>query len=207
MTSTKSTRVMTSKGFLYRASGKAANSAEAFLKQHRDWLVTGELAQMTSPILAKLDNKEILPTPCLENIKSVVYGHMLASDARKADQAIEKATSSKSSKTYIATIYDANGLVVNRTTKDGEQEDLIKGFDFSQRAKDWIDLRLVEAAPNCYGVMEHVTSDYAEVVCRGDAIARALRAKKTPFMHVNKSNGRLTNVMRVKGGISHFSNG
>lgn len=64
---------MTPKMFLARSTGKV--SAAAFLAQYREYLLTGKLAELTMPILQKLDKGEVMPTPALNEIRSIVAAH------------------------------------------------------------------------------------------------------------------------------------
>lgn len=137
---------MTPKQFLRKSQSKAANSALAFLAEYRDFLTTGEVASVTSPILARLDTGELLPTPALTEIKSVVFAHMMAADLHKAETAMLKAAEPKEDKPYMACIYTAKSEVVI----DSDDKELIKGFATGQEAEGWVFRRLIEN-PGCRG--------------------------------------------------------
>lgn len=172
-------RKMTAKGFLHKTTTKAAKAATAFLAQHRAWLETGELAQFTSPILAKLDEKEILPTPALEAIKAVVLGHMLAKDCEVAEAKIQDdASKGRSQKPWLATIYNCKGEVCTRLNEKGEEEDLQKGFDLSSDADRWVDRRLFDGQSDWFGVINSPIHKSETTVIREDAIARILKKPK-----------------------------
>src|SRR5579864_9472553 len=103
-------RKMSPKGFLHKCTTKAANSAIAFLAAHRTFLETGELAIKTSPLLAKLDAGELLPTPCLKEIQYAVMTHIIESDQNKLDakvQAAQEGSPKTTRKPWLATIYNA----------------------------------------------------------------------------------------------------
>src|SRR5277367_643076 len=148
-----SDRKMTAKGFLAKTNTKAANSAGAFLAQYREWLTTGELADMASPILRKMDDKELMPTPALKLIAHAVMAHIIAVDQNKAEVAIEKAAEPSKPKPWMAQIQNAEGEVCTKLNTDGEEEELVKGFEHPQEADRWVDRRLFEGKPGWYGVV------------------------------------------------------
>lgn len=161
---TKKPRAMTVKGFLHKANGNSAPLA--FLAAHRAWLETGELAAVTSPILAKLDSKELLPTPAKEAIMAAVFNHQLAQDLESSKATLahpakvkgEKgARAAREEKPHTVVIYTAEGNVATREVLDEETGaidvvDLIGGFDMIQDAQGWTDRRL-EENPGCHGII------------------------------------------------------
>jgi hypothetical protein len=205
-------RKMSPKGFLHKCSTKAANSAIAFLAAHRAFLETGELAVKTSPLLAKLDAGELLPTPCLKEIQYAVMTHIIESDRNKLEAKIEAAaqggTSTGTRKPWVATIYNAAGVVQTRETEDGP-EDLIKGFDLGQEADRWVDRRLFEGASDWYGTVEHqVIPNLHSRIERADSIARILKQPKGPTVHVRgKSTKTLGFGVKAKETRVSFSRG
>jgi hypothetical protein len=205
-------RKMTPKGFLHKSNGKL--SAEAFLKQHREWLTTGELAQFTSPILRKLDEKEILPTPALAEIKAVVLSHHLAVEVHKAEVAMEKASEPTTKKNYLVTIRDAEGNVCTRINEKGETVDLRQSFDIGSDAEGWADRRLFEGASDWFGIIEMTKmfkadgSPISNIVLRQDAIARILKVKKSAVMKSKpKSTNSLGFGVKVSQSVAKFSHG
>jgi hypothetical protein len=235
MSESKKERVMSPKGFLHKSTTKAAASAAAFLAQHRAWLETGELAKVTSPILAKVDSKDLMPTPALEEIKVVVLNHMIASEIRKGEEqmAAREAGPQSTPKNWIATIYTAKGEVATRTkvweenvevvnaqgertikkVQKSEVEDLEESFDLSQEADRWTDRKLVEGATDCFGVITHATmtikgEPFSTTVTRNDAMARVLRVGKGPVMKPQaKGTGKLSFGVKVHNDRSRFSGG
>lgn len=176
-------RKMSPKGFLAKTQTKAANSAIAFLAQYRDYLVNGEVKDACSPIIAKVDAGELLPTPALREIQYAVMTHIIEADAAKADKASEPATK-QTRKPWRTTIYDAAGVVQTRTNSKGEEEDLIQGFDLGQRANEWGDRRLFEGTHGWYAIVEHtVLTNVSSRIERGDAMARILKQPKGPAIH------------------------
>lgn len=211
---TKKERVMGPKGFLHKASGKI--SAEAFLKQHRAWLETGDLAQYTSPILRQIDAREILPTPGLQAIKAVVLSHHLAVESRKAETAMEKAASEPGTrKSYLATILDAEGNVVcTRINDKGAEVELRESFDLGSDAERWCDRRLFDGASDWFGMVEMTKIHNSDgeplttIIMRQDAIARVLKVKKGPVSKSKpKSTGSLSFGVKVSNSVSKFSHG
>jgi hypothetical protein len=215
MSESKKERVMSPKGFLHKSTTKAAASAAAFLAQHRAWLETGELAKVTSPILAKVDSKDLMPTPALEEIKVVVLNHMIASEIRKGEEQMAARENGPEStpKNWIATIYTAKGEVATRVNAKGEVEDLEESFDLSQEADRWTDRKLVEGATDWFGVITHATmtikgEPFSTTVTRNDAMARVLRVGKGPVMKPQaKGTGKLSFGVKVHNDRSRFSGG
>ena len=197
---------MTPKGFLHKTTTKAAGSASAFLLTHREWLTSGELASVVSPILAKVDSQELMPTPALQEIKAAVLNHMIADDARKAEAAMEKAQDSGTKKNHIASVYDAHGVLCTRTKPDGDEEDLVKGFDLPQDAMRWIDRRLFDGPPGCYATLDHTKTVQQETVTRDDSFARVLKVNKGAVCKPqSKSTPRLGFGVKAHNDVSKFS--
>lgn len=216
MTETKKERVMSAKGFLHKATTKAAASAGAFLATHRAWLVTGDLASLTRPILSKLDSKEIMPTPALEAIRAVVLGHMIAGEIRKGEEAMNRREEQEnaSPKNWTATIYNPKGEIQTRINAKGEVEDLQQSFDKAQEADGWTDRKLVEGASDWFGVISHATmvnrqgDPISTTVMRIDAMARVFKqAKGAVCKSQVKSAGKLSFGVKVKENRSRFSGG
>ena len=211
MSEDKKVRNMTPRGFLHKASGKIG--ASAFLAQHRAWLESGELASHTTPILRKMDEKDILPTPCLEAIKAIVLGHMLAVDSAKAEDAILNPKVGVV-KPWMATVYNAKGEIQSRTKEDGSEEDLQKTFDTSSDADRWTDRRLFDGASDWYGVVAHTSiinrhgDPLSTVIMRDDSMGRILQVSKGPVMKgQSKSAGKLSFGVKVHNDRSVFSKG
>lgn len=204
-------RVMTPKGFLHKTTTKAAGSALAFLASYREYLLTSEVSVVTSPIIARLDAGEILPTPALEEVKAAVFTHMLASDALKAEAAIEKQQQPKKTKPHVAMIYDETGVIATRLNEEGEVEELIKAFDMPQDAMRWIDRRLVEAAPRSYATLDHTKtvgagSAMQETITRNESFERIYKVARGPVMKPqSKSTPRLGFGVKAHPSKSTFS--
>lgn len=185
MSEQKKPRAMTAKGFLHKASKQGVRSAEGFIAQHREWLTTGTLAEVTLPILVKLDAKQIYPTPALEMLSAVVLGHHLSKETAQQEAVEEETAPARSSKRWTATIYNAAGEVQTRITASGDVELLEKSFDLSQEAGRWCDRRLFDGAPDWYGVVvsNYMVNAHGEalstIIMRQDALARILKKPKT----------------------------
>lgn len=185
MTETKKERKMSPKGFLAKTNTKAANSAIAFLAQYREYLTTGEVADKTSPIVAKVDAGELLPTPALREIQFAVMTHIIEADTAKMEQSVQHQGKTGTRKPWRTTIFDAAGNVQVRDKEDGDEEDLIKGFDLGQEADRWADRRLFDGAEGWYALVEHtIIPNVSSRIERGDAIARILKKPKGPTVHV-----------------------
>lgn len=199
-----SERKMTEKGFLNKASGKL--SAAAFIAQHRQFLSTGTLASLTAPILAKLDAREIMPTPALDEIRQAVLTHMIAKDIAKGEAAMNAPP--RTVKPYTATVYDAGGNVAIRTTEDGEIKELISNFDDTSGAEGWCDRRLDTEGPGAYALIVHHTTARVMRIERDDSIARLCGTRRPgPVMKQQGSSGGIGWNMKAKGDHFYFSRG
>jgi hypothetical protein len=215
MNKTNKERTMSPKGFLHKATTKAAASASAFIAQHRAWLESGELKDATVAILASVDNHSMMPTPALEEIKVIVLNHLIASEIRKGEESIAaQEASPETSKNWIATIYNSKGEVVTRINAKGNEEELRQSFDLAQEADRWTDRRLFDSEPDCYGVIQHTSllnkdgEAMAFTIMRNDAIGRILQAPKGAVMKGQaKSSGRLGFGVKCKEDRSVFSRG
>lgn len=200
-------RKMTAKGFLHKASTKAANSALAFIAAHREFLTTGELGSVTGPILIKLDSKEILPTPALGEIKQAVLGYMVAEQITAGQAKLERASEPAKPKNYTATVYTETGEIATRVNEAGETVDMVQGFEDYMRAQDWCDRRLALDAGN--GWTAKVLDNRSQRECevdRDDAFARFFKRPKAPTMR-QSGTGDGKWRMRAKGDHFHFSRG
>lgn len=208
MSEQKKERKMTPKGFLAKTQTKAANSAIAFLAQYREYLTTGEVASKTSPIVAKVDAGELMPTPALREIQFAVMTHIIEADQAKMDQAPAQGGGG-TRKPWRATVFDAAGNVQTRITEKGEEEDLIKGFDLSSDADRWADRRLFEGTEGWYAEVQHTSiPNILSRIERGDAIARILKKPKGPTVQVKgKSTKALGFGVKAKETRVTFSRG
>ena len=174
-------RNMSPKGFIHKAT--IAKSAIAFLTAHREYLTNGELAPITSPIVAKIDNGEVMPTPGLSEIIKAVFDHNLAQETNKAKAAMVKANEPKEVKAVLARILNGKGEVVTVTGEDGKETLLEQDFDSLSDADRWCDRRLFDSASDCYGEVIHTKivikgKHMTTRVNREEAIARILRKPK-----------------------------
>lgn len=213
-TETKSVRIMSERGFLHKAKSSKV-SAEGFLAAHRSFLETGSLAVLTSPILTKLDSKDILPTPALEEIKNVVLTHMLAKNILAAENKINNPAVAKTNKNWTATIYDSTGSVqVHVNEKTGDEEELIKNFDHASEADDWSDRKLFDGSAGWYGVVvsnKILTKEgeaLSSIILRDDAIARIMHLRSgSVCKKQTKSTSKLSWGVKAKQDHCSFSRG
>lgn len=213
-------RKMTVKGFLHKSTQKAAASAKGFIDAHRAWLETGDLAEVTSPILRMLDEGQVFPTPALDLIKEAVLTHHLRSETKKAETRLAEGQEgsvgeTKTSKPWIARVFDKDGnLVITANTK-GDMVELEQAFLLSSDADRWCDRRLFEGAPDWFAVVQHTSITRAidgepltTVIMRQDAIARIL--KKPVSAAVKKTgsrDGKLSFGVKVSQSRAVFSHG
>lgn len=214
MTETKKEKPMTPKRFLRLASG--AKSAIGFLAAHREFLETGELADITSPILAKVDDKALMPTPALQEIQAVVWGHIMAEDLAKAEASLLKGSKSPSTKKdlpFEARIVDEAGNVMFRVSESGKEVELIETFLMPQDAERWVHRQLFNGAPNWIGKILWAKCPIEQfkerTISRETAMEVTLRKGPSPLMHVTKvgSSGGLGFGVKVKQTVAKFSRG
>lgn len=209
---------MTPKMFLFKAGTKAANSATAFLQQYRSFLETGELCEVTSPILRMLDDNDILPTPALELIREAVTVHHIRTEAAKAErrlmETLDNEGQGKAVKNWIAIVYNQKGEVQTRVNANGKEEELDKSFELASDADRWADRRLFEGASDWYAVISHSRMMRADgdpisnVIMRQDAIARILKIKKGPMSKkTGTRDGKLSFGVKAHQDHAHFSRG
>jgi hypothetical protein len=199
---------MTEKAWLRKASGKV--SAVAFIAASREFLQTGELAPLTSPILIQVDTGSLMPTPALESLSQVVLAHFIASEARKAEDKIAASQEREESsvKNWMVTIFDSRGVIQTRVNDKGETVDLCESFDLCQRASEWGDRRLFDGGSDWTAVVEHVTLAVRTITERGDAIARIMKAKRGPVSKkVGSRDSRLSFGVKAVQSRASFSHG
>lgn len=203
-------RKMTPKGFMSKIG--SAKSAIAFLKEHRDYLVTGELSEITSPIVAKYEAGAVLATPTLSDLRDAVWSHIKATETAKAEKSLSRKAPEE--KPYLASVLDPIGQIVYRTNDNGELVEITKGFDSYVDAERWLDRQLVEhAGPNDHGEViwalcpEKLESLKVRTVSRDDAMARVFRSKGGPVTKKPASPGALSSRMRVNESHAKFSAG
>ena len=195
-------RKMSLKGFLNKANSKAANSANAFLTAHKEFLMTGQLGELTGPILIRLDNRELLPTPALSEIKQLVLGYMIAQQVVSGQPKVRDPkdpntkASTSTSKPYTGEVYDEFNTVIYS-----------QAFEAHIRAQDWCDRRLVLDAGNGWiGKIIDNCTQRESIVDRDSAFSRMLKVNKPP---VSKKTGSGDGKwrMRAVGDHAYFSRG
>jgi hypothetical protein len=211
---TVSDKPMTAKSLIRKAL--AAKSATAFFAAYREFLLTGELTDITSPILAKIDANELLPTPGLKQITDAVFQHILAKDLEKAKCSLTKVAKvreSKEQKPFVASIRNDDGEVMVHVTEDGEEKELIASFNFPQDAERWVDRKLFAGAPDWHGeILWTKCPDKLEpltVIDRVESMSRTLvSGRSTPILHkTKKTTSRLGFGVKVSNHVSRFSHG
>ena len=204
-------RDLTPKAFL-RQSFSSKITIAAFLQAHRDFLTTGELTNLTTPIYAKIDSGETLPNLGLEEIQKVIVSFIIAKNLDEAEKKLQKQNQSKA---YIATIYNEKGEIAEIITERGQIKDLILGFEDSLKASHWVDRRLfIDGGPNlrgeisCDKLRNEDGSPYLIKISREEALARILRnGKAAASKRVGIKNAPLSNKMRARNDHFNFSHG
>lgn len=199
-------RKMGPKGFLQKANRAAAGGAAAgFIAAYREYLVNSEVSYATAPLIEKLDKGEAYPTPTLSEIQRAVMAHIMMLDLLSAEKSSKP---SQTRKPFIAYIRDGSGKVC----LDDEGKEVKATFDLPQRAFDWVDRRLFNSSPDCFGEVTHLKahdpSKATDYVDRDDSIARILKRPRTPVMRVNHpAQSRLGFGVKAKGTTVKFSRG
>ena len=192
--------MMTLKGFLHKAQGKAANSAMAFIAAHKEFILTGELGALTGPILIRLDNREIMPTPALSEIKTIVLSYMLAQQVLNVPKDPKDPKAPKEpkapTKQYTGEVYDLNKTVMYN-----------QDFDAHIRAQDWVERRLVLDSSNGWtGKVIDNCNLRETIIDRNVSFQKILKGPKSPSMKkVGGGDGKWR--MRAVGDHCNFSRG
>lgn len=217
MSTDKKEKKMTEKMFLHRSGTRAANSASAFISANRDFLLTGKLAQVTHPIIERIDSGSLMPTPGLQEIRNAVLNHMLNQEVEAAKKALEiqeeQGSTTGGSNPYTATILDVNGNVCTKINDKGEEVRLIKSFNDGEHGRNWCDLRLFEGASDWHGEITHQSitikgEQWKTIVERPDSIARLLKKKKSAITtQPRTTTSRLGFGSKVKQDRASFSRG
>ena len=205
--STSKPKGMSFKGFLAKAT-KPNVSAIAFMAAHREYMVSGELAPLLSPIVARVDTGELLPTPALSVIAAAVVNHIIASDIAKLEDKINNPPQGAAPKPWIATVYDGKGVIATRINPKGEVEDLIQGFEMGQEADRWADRCLFDGASDWYAIVANAKVNLMNRVERAEAIARILKQPKGPAIHAKSTTTKSLGFgVHAKQDRSSFSRG
>lgn len=205
------TRVMTPKGFIHKA--RTAKSALAFIAAYRDYMVTGDLAPITAPILAKVDEGTLMATPGLSEIVQAVFAHTLQVEVQKGEAKVLAGDAPKTQKPYECAVYLANGEVATRTNDKGEEEDITASFELWQRATEWCDRRLFDGAAGWYGEVVATKliikgKPMVTHIKRDESIERILKVAKGPVMHKKpQSTSALSFGVKCKQDVAKFSRG
>lgn len=193
-------RKITVKGFVKKAS--AAKSALAFISQYREYLTSGEVATITSPILDKIDNGELVPTAGLNEITNAVFAHMMVMDLQKAEASIEAANEPAVTKPVVARIVDSRGEELHSDS-----------FHLGQDAERWVDNRLYAGTPGSHGEVIHTKIflkgvPATTIITREDSIARILKKPRaSATKRVGVASGKLGFGVKAKQSHSSFSRG
>lgn len=216
-TTEKKHRAMTMKTFIKGANAPRV-SAQAYLEAHAEFLASNELAPITSPIIEKVKNRDIMPTPALAQIQQVVFDYMMQVDKAKADYSLanpSKGGRSAGQKSQTSVIYSKDGEILTRVDEEtGEVKDLIANHDLFQDAQGWCDRRLDECEPDSYAV---ITSNklitpkgvFTTHIKRNESIARLARrmGHNTVMKSSPKSTSRLSFGVKCNPSKSTFSGG
>lgn len=218
MSEDKKPRKMSPKGFLSKAT-KPNISAAGFLAQHREYMLSGEMAIVLSPIVAKVDAGELEVSLAVDMAATSAMHHIMATNILKGQRSIQaQGQGSKTVKVsrgprqikdWTAAIYNSEDVIQIRTKENGEEEEMYKEFDKSSEADRWVDRRLsLDCGPDCYGEVIHTPSARRTVILRDDALARFYKKPKGPTMKPQPGGGgSLSFRPKVKESKVTFSGG
>jgi hypothetical protein len=194
-------RKMTPKGFLHKA--KIAKSALAFFAAHRDYMLTGELAPITAPILEAVEAKAKMPTPALSEMIQAVFSHnMVASvEAAKRSQERSQAAAEKPPENYTVRVLSPKGETL-----------LEEGFEMPQRAEDFAARRLAnDCEQGCIAQILHLHSSVVTTMDRDQAVERVFGRQPghvaPTCQRKSTSTPRLGFGVKVRNDVARFSRG
>lgn len=214
-------RKMSFSGFLKKAT--SAKSALGFLSAHRNYMLTGELSPVLSPIVALIDDGTLMPTPAVEQIAQAVLSHIVASDQAALEARIQKSAGKvalaalpkpevekeeKALAPWIVSVYDSTGQICTRVKNNGDVEDLVKGFNDSSSADRWAIRRLLEQASDSVAHVDHSYLPIHTIMTRNTAMSIALKQPKSAVTRPqSKGSQKLSFGCKVKESRSVFSGG
>lgn len=192
---------MSVKSFLNK-SFKSMFSAAAFLSEHKNWLLNGELSPYTKEILSKLDNGEITPIIALNEInKSLMLLQLNSPSKKKVTVSSKKKISNKA---YTVCVYDKDHNILSNE----DEEDLIKSFDHSFRAHDWAYRNLCDAPNDSYAVVSNSLSGISLTVSQRMAYSQMFKRKSSPLSRKKfPSSSSLSFQPKTKNYVAKFSHG
>lgn len=195
---------MTIQGFISKMSGRI--SAEAFLKEHREYMLNGELSCVLTDLVEKIDNNQVSPKTGLVEIQQAAFSYFMEQKAKSAVKSITKSTKPSNKKMYSAAIYTEDGGIATYLDNDGNEKELIFNTDNPLQGEGWCHRKLFDL-PNCYGRMVNTKTGYTVEISRDSAIAAILKTGPIGAYKKVGSSGTLTGKMKAKGDHFHFSRG
>jgi hypothetical protein len=197
-------RGMTIKGFVTKATSTSL-SAAGFLAQYREYLSTGEVGGIATPILTKIDSGDLTPEIGLEQITNVIFAHMLNVTINAVEKKLTESSKLESSSTrnYVTKLYSPQ----NKELKS-------EGFNLPQDAERAGERWLLNSEPSSYVKVESVKlkmkdgQPFITTITREDAFANQYRTKKGAVMKGKPvSSSKLGFGVHVKQDHCHFSRG
>ena len=204
---------LTAKSFLTKTNQKAAKSAVAFIAAYHDYLLTGEIAPITAPIVLKVDAGELQATPALDEIRAAVWAHIQALEVAKAEKQIEKQIenannpNASGNKIFMAMVVNGKGELQYQRDNNGDLKPMKKNFDLPQEAYRWMCRQIFGAPSDWIGISYHFGNEW-ETVDKDLAVYEILKKGPRPAMKKDKkTSARLGNNMKAVQKMSHFSHG
>jgi hypothetical protein len=196
-------RSLTIKSFVSKATSTNL-TATGFLAQYREYLSTGEVASLASPILAKIDDGELTAEVGLEQITNVVFAHMLNLSVLAAEAKLASGSAlTETNKNYICKLLSSEGSEL-------KTEEFNLPQDAERAGERW----LLNSEPGCYVQVESLKlktkagQPFITTITREDAFAHQYRTKRGPVTKGKPvSTGKLRFGVRAKQDHCHFSHG
>lgn len=191
MTTEKKAVKVTPKSFINKFSGKV--SALAYIQAHKAWLETGELSEVASPIINKLELGEILPSPALSELFRLALMHTGEKENQKAPSG------------YTVRIVDQAGNL----QFDDNGDPLEKGCDMYSQAERWADRRLFDGSPDWHATITHISiAALNSEISRQESVARTLKRPIGPVSRgAPKNDSRASFGVKCRNDHFNFSRG
>jgi hypothetical protein len=202
---------MSAKSLLTKINKATQNgTALGFFDQYREYMVSGELAPILSPIVAKVDAGTLMPTSAMDQLGNIVLTHILAASIVRGEMAAEARANGSKQDNWTATIYNAEDEIQTYINAKGKEVELQQSFIVSGDGDRWADrfLTIDTSGSDWFAIIQHNHSDVKTIVLRADAMARVFRNKKSPVCKPPKvSTHSLSFGVKAKQSRASFSKG
>jgi hypothetical protein len=209
-------RKMTIKRFIHAASTSKV-SPITLIAANQEFLSSDELSDITGPILARIQNGDVLPTPGMNELCQALFAYSLVQKVKQAEKDLEKESNPgkgrATTKAYSATVYNEKHEVCQRINEKGNAVNITANFDLSSEADSWADRRLIEGASDWYAVIVSNTMTGKDglplslTITRDDAFARIYKQGRSAVCKGPAKSSSLKWVGKAKQDHAKFSRG